>query len=111
MSNKIRIAEEIADQVPEVFKELEQGTYKLTKTENFREGFIYAGDTVTGDLEIVNVYGLDKPGVKVNNNNYHGGNDNRYIRTSPIVEVLDVSQTTITFQTEGGVYKLEKLDS
>lgn len=31
------------------------------------------------------------------------------IRTSPIVKIVDFTETTTTFETEGGVYKLEKL--
>ena len=117
MSNKIKVAEEILDLVPQALKDLEVGRYRLTKTENFRTGFIYEGDSVTGDLEIVATYGQVKPGdsddlkpgVRVVNDNYHGGNDNRYIRTSPVVKVVDQSENSVTFQTEGGIYKLEKL--
>ena len=107
--NTIKINAEVADQTPEEFKNLEQGTYKLTKTENFRAGFVYSGDTVTGPLEIVEIIG--KPGVKVLNANMRGPRDTAYIRTSPIVKVVDKTENTVTFETEGGVYKLEKVDA
>lgn len=32
-----------------------------------------------------------------------------YLRTSPVIKVLDTTSTSVTFQTEGGVYLLEAL--
>lgn len=81
----------------------EKADFKLTKTENFREGFVYTGDTVRGYLEVVDVLG--KPGVRVTRS------FSDYIRTSPIVQVLDSTADSVTFQTEGGVYKLEKVNN
>lgn len=97
----IKIDESVLDMVPEVFKNLPNDVdYKLTKTENTRNGFVFVGDTSIGTLSIVNI--IDKPGVRV------VGGFKDYLRTSPIVEVIDSTDTTITFRTEGGVYKLEK---
>ena len=102
----IEIDEDVLALTPKEFKDLPEGNYKLTKTENTRpNGMVYAGDSVIGPAEVVNVIGL--PGIKVYN---HLGptRDLTYLRTSPIVEVLDSTDTTITFRTEGGVYKLER---
>lgn len=108
MSKYIDIHEEVLEQTPEVFKTLlKEDVFKLTKTEDFRNGFVLSGDTVTGPLSIVNV--LSKPGVKVFNEYDRSDLAPTYIRTSPIVEVLDVTDTTVTFKTEGGIYKLEKV--
>lgn len=79
----------------------EHDDFRLTKTENFREGFVYSGDTVRGYLEIVDVQG--RAAVRVTRS------FKDYIRTSPIVKVVDSTDTTVTFQTEGGVYKLERI--
>lgn len=32
-----------------------------------------------------------------------------YIRTSPIVKIVDATENSTTFETEGGVYKLERV--
>lgn len=100
----IEINEEVLDLVPNEFLNLEDVDYRLTKTENFRPGIVYSGDSVVGPLSIVNVLG--KPGIKVLSSSV--SRDITYLRTSPVVKVLDVTKDTITFQTEGGVYKLER---
>ncbi len=101
----IEINKEVLDLVPSEFLNLPADPdYRLTKTESFRDGYVWAGDTIVGPLSIVNVLG--KPGVKVLNS--RSVRDLTYLRTSPIVKVLDVTEGTITFQTEGGVYKLER---
>lgn len=100
----IKIDETVQHLVFEEFKNLPDVDYKLTKVKNFRIGFVFSGDTVTGPLRIVNV--TDLPGVRVDSNR---GFDITYIRTSPIVAVVDVTLTTLTFETEGGVYKLERV--
>lgn len=103
----IRIAEEVADLVPEVFKNLPKDSlYTLKKVEtNGLSSMVFPGDRVTGDLRIVEV--LDKFGVLVDS----GERSDLclgYIRTSPVVEILDTTDTVITFRTQGGVYKLER---
>jgi hypothetical protein len=101
------IEESVKDLVPNEIKNLEDGNYTLTKTETSRYGFVGVGDTVTGLVEIVERD--NKPCVKVWNKDYNGRDrDASYIRTSPIVEVLDTTATSVVFRTEGGVYKLEK---
>lgn len=102
----IKINEEVLSLVPEAFKNLPDVDYRLTKTESSRAGFVFQGDSIVGPASIVNVIG--KPGVKVFQRGC-GSFDLTYIRTSPIVEVIDTTDTTITFRTEGGVYKLERV--
>lgn len=94
----------VLDACPEEIRKFasdKEGDFRLTKTQNFREGFVYDGDSVRGYLEIVEVIG--RPAVRVTRS------FKDYIRTSPIVKVLDVTENSVTFQTEGGVYKLDKL--
>lgn len=70
---------------------------------------VFIGDAVEGPLEIVDVAGLGLPGVKVINVYNAGDYRPTYIRTSPIVAVLDKTETSLTFRTEGGVYLLERV--
>lgn len=104
------IEETVLDAVPEEFKNLDsKACYKLVKTGSKRPNwFVAEGDTVTGDLQIVNVLGKLGPGVRVS----QGFND--YIRTSPIVKVDktlsdDTGVIEIQFETEGGFYTLRKV--
>lgn len=79
------------------------GEYKLTKEQGKpgKATGVYPGMHVTGDLLIVDVQG--NPSVMVMQT-YH-----RYIRTSPIVKVIEVDGNSMTFETEGGIYLLEKI--
>lgn len=36
------------------------------------------------------------------------GNGFNYLRTSPIVKIVDFDENSTTFETEGGIYRLEK---
>jgi hypothetical protein len=97
----IKIDELIKDLVPKEFKTLEDVTYTLTKTKELRSRtHVYQGQSVTGKLKII---GNTLPMALVYRNNI------TFIRTSPIVEVLDQTKTILTFRTEGGVYELERL--
>lgn len=79
----------------------EDAEYRLTKIFSSRVGQIDVGDSVSGHLSIVEVIG--KPGVLVS----RGFRDT--IRTSPVVSIVEVKDNAVTFETEGGVYRLEKL--
>lgn len=102
----IEIDETILALVPKEFLNLPaECNYRLTKIEDHREfSMVFRGDSVTGSLSIVNVKSLNLPGVRV-----QGDRMWNYIRTSPIVKVLDSDEKSITFQTEGGVYRLDTL--
>lgn len=77
--------------------------YRLTKVEAFHDKtMVYTGDTVVGSLDFVQVPTTEKVGVRVFRS------FSQYIRTSPVVKVLDATEGTVTFQTEGGVYKIER---
>jgi hypothetical protein len=104
----IRIANEVLDLVPEVFKNLPADSlYKLAKMEtNGRLSMVFPGDYALGDLRIVDLDG--KYGVLVDSGE-RSDLALGYIRTSPVKEVLDNTDTTITFRTNGGVYKLERI--
>lgn len=100
----IKIDPAVLDKTPKELVQLPDATYTLTKVEGKNlSSYVSVGDSVTGYLEIVNVAKLGLPGVRVSR-------AFRYIRTSPIVKLVDVSQKVIVFKTEGGLYSLEKHD-
>lgn len=102
----VNVEETVKNITPPVLANLpDDAEYRLTKIYSSRTGYIDVGDSVTGHLSIVEVEDLGKPGVLVN----RGFRDR--IRTSPIVSIVKVEDNTIDFQTEGGVYRLEKLPS
>lgn len=105
MKKTITIAETVAKLTPKEFNSLDpEAAYKLTKIErNGRPTGVYVGNSISGYPKIIDRGGA--PSVLVND--YHAFN--RYIATSGIVGVVDVTDTTLTFRTEGGVYKLERL--
>lgn len=87
-----------------------KGNFKITKIKNTRPGsMVEVGNSVEGRFKLVEVQG--DPAVYVDNSAEEKDNfySPSYIRTSPIVAILDSSEETVTFQTEGGVYQLEKL--
>jgi len=101
----IDLDDSIKDLVPLALASLPKGIYKLTKTETSRPySQVFVGESMIGPLSIVSVAG--KPGILVRceRTGY------KYIRTSPVVEVLDATNNTLTFRTEGGVYKLERIE-
>lgn len=109
----INIDESVVSVTPQEFLTLEQGNYRLVKIVSTRESNpfigVSEGDAVIGPLSIVNVAGLNLPGVKVLNEGLTSDLKPTYIRTSPIVKVIDKSERTITFKTQGGIYNLERV--
>ena len=103
----IKVAKTVEDQTPEEFKKLlSDEVYRLTKTKSSRPcSMVYAGDTVVGEIEIVDVKGTNLPGLRIQGHHY-----TNYLRTSPIVKVIDTTENSITFITEGGEYLLEKVN-
>ena len=106
----IVIPKDVENLIPTQFKELKQGVYRLTKiTTKSDWSMIKPGIFVEGPLSIVS-RNL-RPHVVVDNNNYNGADYDsvRYIKTSPVVKVLDLTDGVLNFETEGGTYRLEKL--
>lgn len=102
MSSRPLATEEELSKTPMEIRRLmsPDSEYRLTKMEsNGRPSGVYVGEGVRGELKIVGVQG--QPAVLVMRS------WSSYIRTSPIVRVLDSDSTSVTFQTEGGIYKLE----
>lgn len=88
-------------EIPKELEALKGKTGTLVKTEAFdHRGMVIEGDAVTGEISFVEV--LDGFGVRVQGDRYYD-----YIRTSPVVKILDATERGATFQTQGGVYKLE----
>ena len=84
--------------------------YELTKTKTLRAGsMVYPGEGVQGKFRLLEHD--DRVMLLVDNSAADSVrfSDPTYIRTSPIVDIIDNSKTTVTFQTEGGIYQLEKM--
>lgn len=101
----------VNDDIVKVFNKFpSEGKYKLTKIKSTRPySEVNVGNFTTGSFRLMELLG--KPAVFVDNSAKEGYryDDPVFIRTSPVVAILDNSKTKITFQTEGGVYELEKL--
>lgn len=87
----------------ERFQKLEN-KFKLTKLESKRpNSYVGVGETREGSFKLFEYPATDKlpaaAGIFVGS-----------LRTSPIVKVVDFGENHTIFETEGGVYKLEKLE-
>lgn len=90
------------------FEGLENQRFQLMKIGSKRRSRVGVGQYERGEFSL-HVFAAtdDLPeqyGVKVEGNGLYG-----YIRTSPVVKIVDADENSTTFETEGGVYKLEKI--
>ncbi len=86
-----------------------EGRFKLQKVESKRpNSFVGVGQFEIGDFYLHEYPETDKlpaqTGVEIVGNGFN------YLRTSPIVKIVDHDQNSTTFETEGGVYRLEKYE-
>ncbi len=90
----------------ERFLNLEQG-FKLTKIVSKRpNSLIGVGQFEVGDFSLHEYPATDKNPEQVGA--YIAGNGFSFMVTSPIVKIIDHDEYSTTFETEGGVYRLEK---
>jgi len=103
---------DVSDTIHKAFSELsKKDSYKLTKILSSRPGsMVGVGNTVSGIFTLIEGYSGEAM-LLVDNSAADDlrFSDPTYIRTSPIVAILDKSSTEVVFKTEGGVYKLEKM--
>lgn len=97
------IQDSVLDNTPELLKELDPNqTYSLEKTGSKRPNmYVNEGDRQVGKLRIVDVADMGKPGVLVTTS------FSDFMRTSPVLLVKRVSETTLELETEGGFYRLK----
>lgn len=100
----------VKSNILEAFEALsKKDSYTLTKTKSKRASMVGVGESVKGKFAILE----RETFVMVLADNSVGDKSRRddptYIRTSPVVGIVDQSSTSVTFETEGGFYKLEKL--
>lgn len=83
-------------------------SFKLTKIGSKRASQVGVGQYETGDFSLVTIpessQGPEGMAAVITGYGFNGG----YLRTSPIVKIVDSDENSTTFETEGGVYKLEK---
>lgn len=104
---KILTKEQLLSLLPVEFRTLDfDATYSLQKISAKRENsFVLPGDAIVGSLEVIQVPTTEKPGIRV-----QAHAPWNYMRTSPVERVVDATETSLTFETEGGVYQLVKLN-
>jgi hypothetical protein len=78
--------------------------FRITKMASKRpNSYVGVGESRTGGFALIKWSATDKlpeqTGVMVDS-----------LRTSPIVKIVDFGETHTIFETEGGVYKLEKIE-
>lgn len=89
------------------FEKLKDQEFKLTKIASKRPNYMVGvGTSEIGDFSF-HIYEAteDRPeqiGVFITGRGFS------YLRTSPIVAITDQDESSTTFETEGGIYKLEK---
>ena len=80
--------------------------FKLTKIGSKRESRVGVGQYENGDFSLVTIpessQGPEGKAACITGRGFN------YLRTSPIVKIVDFDETSTTFETEGGIYKLEK---
>lgn len=101
MENKIPDLKDL-----ERFSKLEDQEFKLTKIGSKRSGRVGVGQSETGDFYLHTYEATDElpeqVGVAIKGRGFS------YLRTSPIVKIVDTTEDSTTFETEGGIYKVEK---
>ncbi len=81
--------------------------FKMTKIGSKRASYVGVGQYEVGSFEIYVYPATDTlPESYGGFINGHGIRD--YLRTSPIVKITAQDENSTTFETEGGIYKLEK---
>lgn len=97
--------------ITEAFDKLsKKDNYKLTKTKSKRSSMVFVGESVQGKftlLEHNDAVMLLVDNSAADNTRF---SDPTYIRTSPIVNIVDNTKTSVTFETEGGFYQIEKIE-
>jgi hypothetical protein len=81
----------------------------LTKIASTRENWsVTPGMIEYGEVEFKDIPPYSEgPNATTGGYGVYVGRGFHYIRTSPVVKVVDVTETSVTFTTEGGVYLLE----
>lgn len=84
----------------------DDGEFKLTKIGSKRSSRVGVGQYQNGDFSLVTIPESDEgPEGKAA---CVGRGLSTYLRTSPIIKIIDQDSNSTTFETEGGIYKLER---
>ena len=88
-----------------------ENTFRLTKIGSKRANSMVdvsqfeEGEFILIEFAITEKHPNPQAGAMIVSKGFHGG----FIRTSPIVKITEFTDISTTFETEGGVYKLEKV--
>lgn len=79
--------------------------FKMTKIASKREGsMVGVGQYETGDFSLMELSLKDAPDAV---GGFITGRGFNYLRTSPILKIVDHDDISTTFETEGGIYKVQ----
>lgn len=90
----------------ERFTKLDDQEFIMKKIGSKRASMVGVGQYEVGDFSLMEYPATDKLPESVGA--FITGRGFNYLRTSPIVKIVDQDENSTTFETEGGVYKLEK---
>lgn len=82
--------------------------FKLTKLSSKRASHVDVGQSYTGEFRFKEYPATDTLPAGIGATVGRGFTS--YLRTSPIVKIVDQNENSTTFETEGGTYRLEKYD-
>lgn len=90
----------------ERFTKMDDQEFKMTKIGSKREGSqVGVGQYETGDFSLMEIH---HPSVSADSvGGFITGRGFNYLRTSPIVKIVDSDDISTTFETEGGIYKVQ----
>lgn len=87
------------------FEDIENQEFRLKKIGSKRASKVGVGQSETGDFSIITYEATDT--LPESKGAFITGRGFSFLRTSPIVAITDQDERSTTFETEGGIYKLE----
>lgn len=87
------------------FENLEDQEFRLKKIGSKRASMVGVGQSETGDFSLHTYPANETMPEQIGA--FITGRGFSYLRTSPIVAITDQDERSTTFETEGGIYKLE----
>jgi hypothetical protein len=87
------------------FENMEDQEFRLKKIGSKRASMVGVGQSETGDFSIITYEATDT--LPESKGAFITGRGFSFLRTSPIVAITDQDERSTTFETEGGIYKLE----
>ena len=102
------------EKIENAFNKFVDKKCRLKKVENFnRDTMVFTGDKIVGKLSMVDLFSKkdEMVGIMVDSGSRSDRSDwgMGYIRTSPVVKIIYSNEILVLFETQGGVYLLQKI--